>query len=98
MSRYLLSPEAREDLLEIRDYISKDNPEAARRVIVRLRDAATKLADTPRLGHVREDLADEALRFWSVYSYLIVYRPKTRPLEIVRILHGARNVAEILTP
>jgi len=32
-----------------------------------------------------------------VYSYLIVYRPESRPLEIVSILHGRRDVARILT-
>jgi plasmid stabilization system protein ParE len=31
------------------------------------------------------------------YSYMIVYRVKTR-LEIVRVLHGRRNVRQILTP
>ena len=57
-----------------------------------------RLAETPGLGHVREDLAaiDPALRFWPVYSYLIVYRAETAPLEVVRVLHGARDVRRIL--
>jgi antitoxin ParD1/3/4/toxin ParE1/3/4 len=36
------------------------------------------------------------VKFWPVYSYLIVYSPDTRPLEIVRVLHGARDIAPIL--
>jgi toxin ParE1/3/4 len=42
------------------------------------------------------DLASEPLRFWPVYSYLIIYRPELRPLQVVRILHGSRDVRRIL--
>ena len=55
-----------------------------------------RLAEFPRTGHFREDLADKSLRFWPVYSYLIVYRPESRPLQIIRVLHGARDVRRIL--
>jgi antitoxin ParD1/3/4/toxin ParE1/3/4 len=48
------------------------------------------------MGHRRDDIADESLRVWSVYSFLIVYRRQSKPLEIVRILHGARDIAAIL--
>jgi len=46
----------------------------------------------PHLGHVREDVTVTHLRFWSHYSYLIVYNPNSKPLEVVRILHGARDL------
>ena len=55
-----------------------------------------RLAAYPRMGHVREDLADRTLRFWPVYSYLVVYRPDSQPLQIIRVLHGARDVPRIL--
>jgi hypothetical protein len=42
-----------------------------------LRAAMRRLAASSGLGDPREDLADEPLRFGSVYSYLIVYRPET---------------------
>jgi len=32
----------------------------------------------------------------SVYSYLVVYDPESRPLTIVAVLHGARDVAHLL--
>jgi len=41
-------------------------------------------------------LTDEAVKFFPVYSYLIVYRPETKPLQVVSILHGRRNVERIL--
>lgn len=37
-----------------------------------------------------------ALKFWCVYSYLVVYDPESRPLTIVAVLHGARDVGELL--
>ena len=54
------------------------------------------LAATPGAGHYRKDLTNEDVKFFSVYSYLIVYRPETKPLQIASILHGRRDVEEIL--
>jgi antitoxin ParD1/3/4/toxin ParE1/3/4 len=96
MNRFVLTSAAREDLREISEFIREDSPAAARRVRAKLRDAMVKLSDLPSMGHYREDLADEPLRFWPVYSYLIIYRPETRPLQILRVLHGARDVRSIL--
>ncbi len=96
MKRYQLTPAAEADLGDILEYIRSDSPNAARRVLARIREAMRRLAEFPRIGHVREDLADKSLRFWPVYSYLIVYRPESRPLQIIRVLHGARDVRRIL--
>ena len=97
MARFVLSPEASDDLREIRDYIARDSTSAARRVLADLRVAMRRLAEMPEIGHVRQDLADEPLRFWPVYSYLIIYRPDSRPLEVVRVLSGYRDIAELLS-
>jgi len=58
--------------------------------------ACASLANTPYLGHKREDLTPRPLRFWPVGSYLIIYKPDTKPLEILRILSGYRDVAGLL--
>ncbi len=96
MSRFLLTPTAKEDLREIAEFIRQDSPEAAKRVLSKLRESMAKLAGTPLMGHLREDLTEEPIRFWPVYSYLVIYRPETRPLQILRVLHGARDVRTIL--
>ena len=54
------------------------------------------LASQPGIGHVSEDLTSRPLKFWSVYSYLVVYDPTRDPLTIVAVLHNARDVAQIL--
>lgn len=96
MPGYLLAPEARADLEEIIDQIAEERPNAARRVLAKFRSAMERLAEHPGLGHTREDLADESLSFWAVHTYLVIYRPGTQPLQIARILHGARDVRSIL--
>jgi plasmid stabilization system protein ParE len=96
MSRFVLTKAARTDLDEIFDYIARDNPNAASRVLEKLRDAMWMLARNPEIGHYRRDLASEPVRFWAVYSYLVIYRAETRPLQVVRVLHASRDVRTIL--
>jgi len=55
-----------------------------------------RLAKNPRIGHWREELSGKQHRFFLVYSYLIVYRDKTKPLQIIRVLHAARDVQGVL--
>jgi plasmid stabilization system protein ParE len=68
----------------------------AYRLTERAEAAFDLLASWPGIGHAREDLTDRPLKFWSVYSYLVAYEPAGDPLTLVAVLHGARNVAEIL--
>ncbi len=97
MTRYALSPEAREDLIEIRNYlVGEGGRRLARYVLGEITEAFRFLASTPEAGHLREDLTPLPVKFWSVFSYLIVYDPASRPIGIARVLHGKREVAGIL--
>jgi plasmid stabilization system protein ParE len=96
VASFVLSAPATSDLREMHAYIAADDPAAARRVLHDLRDAMHQLAEIPGLGHVRDDLVDESLRVWTVHSYLVIYRPETRPLQIVRVLSGYRDIATLL--
>ena len=96
MKPFILTPWAEKDLSDIWDFIASDNVEAAERVLVAIERAIHKLSKSPRLGHWREELADKRHRFLLVYSYLIVYRPETKPLQVIRVLHAARDVQSIL--
>ncbi|MSU61052.1 MAG: type II toxin-antitoxin system RelE/ParE family toxin [Pedosphaera sp.] len=84
------------DLLEIWERIARDNLDAADRVEQEIEQVVSMLARNPELGHIRRDLTSKLVRFWPVYSYLIIYDPATQPLEIVRILSGYRDVAALL--
>lgn len=95
--RYVLAPEAALDLVQIWRYIKKQSSvEVADRVESVIRDKILFLAGSPGAGHWRKNLTDETVRFFPVYSYLIVYRPDTKPLQVVSILHGRRDVEQIL--
>jgi len=58
--------------------------------------AVQKLADVSRMGRLRLELADEGHRFWIVRPYVIVYRHDTNLLQIIRVLHGARDIENLL--
>ena len=53
------------------------------RVVDALDAAIQLLADDPGIGHLRPDFTPQDVRFWSVFRYLVIYRPDTKPLEIV---------------
>jgi antitoxin ParD1/3/4/toxin ParE1/3/4 len=96
--RYVLAPLAARDLVQIWRYIKREvSQEAADRVESVIRSKFVYLASFPDAGHWRPDLTSQPVRFFSVYSYLIVYRPETMPLQVVTILHGSRDVAGILS-
>jgi plasmid stabilization system protein ParE len=94
---YVLAPEAAADLVQIWRYIKQESTsEIADRVEAVILEKIAFLAGTPGAGHWRKNLTEEAVKFFSVYSYLIVYRPVTVPLQVVSILHGRRDVEQIL--
>lgn len=90
--RFVLTPEARADVIEIWNYIADDSIDAADQVSARLYDAFTRLGRTPGMGHHREDLADLRHRFWTVCSYVIAYRWDTTPIQIIAVVHGSRQL------
>jgi plasmid stabilization system protein ParE len=93
MKAYCLTPAAEEDLFEIWSFIARDNLAAADRLESDFFNAFLQLADKPDLGHFRRDLTNKPVRFLSVRgTYLIVYDPVSKPLEIMRLLHGARDM------
>lgn len=95
MADFELSGPAVRDLRQIHDWIAGDDPAAADRVMLDIRDALRRLAAMPGLGHVRDDLADETLRAWTVHRYVVIYRPDAEPLTVVRVLSGHRDIGSI---
>jgi toxin ParE1/3/4 len=97
MRRYQLTTEAQEDLDNIAEYVASEaSVERAITVLSDLREAFRKLAEMPGMGHYREDLLGRRYRFWSVYSYLVVYRWDVNPIQILAVVHGARDLDAFL--
>ncbi len=99
MTGFRFTPEAAGDLFEIWSYIASDNQDAAERVEAAVYHACAFLAQAPQSGQMRREFIGRPVRFWTVQqfpNYLIVYRPDTRPLEVIRVLHGMRDLKGIL--
>lgn len=94
MSALLVSPEAEQDLLDIWLYIAADNPANADRFLDRLEETARKLAEFKHMGSERSELA-EGLKSFPYERYVIFYRDAGAGVELVRVLHGARDVTAI---
>ena len=99
MNDYIVAPEARQDIIDIVDYIAADNPRAADRVEDAILEAFAILAERPAMGHFRPDLTPQAYRFWTMMGrYMLVYRGGAPRIEIVRVLGPGRDVAALLGP
>lgn len=95
MPRILIRPEAESDLDEIWWYIAQDHPNNADQFLDRIQDRFMALADFPHLGTSRDELKS-GLRSQPVGNYLIFYFPLADGIDIVRILHGSREVGNLL--
>ncbi len=97
MRRYSLSGAARQDLYDIRTYyLNKAGAGVARYVLGEITSAFRLLATTPGASHSRLDLTSEPLKFWPVFSYLIIYDPAMQLLGIARILHSSQDIESLL--
>ena len=76
MSGYALHPEAFTDLDDIREYIARDNPDAADRVITEIFDGIRTLVEFPNQGYRRPNLTSRPLRFKLVREYVMAYAPE----------------------
>ncbi len=92
---------AEEDLTEAYLYIGADSPDAAERLLDAVEEAIRFLLQNPGAGGLRNFRSPRAqgIRSWGVsgfQSFLIFYRPDGDDLEVVRILHGARDLPRLL--
>lgn len=98
MTDYRFTPEAEDDLFEIWCYIARDTVAAANRVESAVHDACAFLAQNPLSGSPRRHVTALPVYFWTVQQYpnfVVVYRPETQPLEIIRVLHGMRDLKRL---
>jgi toxin ParE1/3/4 len=82
---------ARADLKAIHDYIAKDSPENAKRVVREMRRKADTLEETPHLGRVVPELDDPDLREIPAYSWRILYQLRERRVFVITVIHKRRQ-------
>lgn len=95
-AKYFLSAYAEQDIDEVITYLANENPQAANDFVDALYDAFDKLADNPMLGHVRDDLTNHPVKFWTFkWHYLVIYNP-VKPIEILRVVSGYRDITNMV--
>ena len=92
---------AKRDALRIFVYIGEQNMDAAERFLRALNDDIKKLSDMPGMGARREFTSRQLanLRSWPISgfeNYLIFYRFDKETLQILRVIHGARDLERAL--
>lgn len=90
-----ISPAARHDLAGIWEYISRDNEEAATNLIQSIYRQCLTLAELPGLGKARDRDLGKGLRSYPVGRYIIFFRMRDSKLELVRVIHSARDLDEV---
>lgn len=96
---FQLTPRALDDIDGIWDYIARENVNAANRVESAIFSACRSLALHPLLGSKRSEIALLPVRFWTITrfpNFIVIYRPDTKPLQVIAVLRGKRNLKAIL--
>ncbi len=98
----LVRPRAQGVIDDNAEHLAQDNPDATRRFLTASEETFQQLLVNPGLGRVREHLNPKlkGMRSWrigSIEKWLTFYRPTDDGIEVVRILHGARDLAPLLS-
>ncbi len=86
------------DLNDASAWIAQDNPDASDALADAVHAAAREIGKHPHVGRARPELARPPIRFLVLASfpYILVYNSERRPPLILRVLHGARDLPELL--
>lgn len=81
------SEPAKADLRAIHDFIAKDSPYYAKKVVQDIREKTNVLNDLPKVGKKVVEVNDEMIRELLLYSYRIIYEIKPRQVEVLGVIH-----------
>jgi plasmid stabilization system protein ParE len=92
---------AAQDIVEIAEYISDDDPNVGLRFISAIREQLRLITEFPGMGTRRSGVPYRfrGLRSWPVRgfrNYLVLYVSRKNHLEVVRVMHGARSMRRVL--
>lgn len=98
MTNIIRSPQAERDLDSIGDYAAErsDSLDTAYRVLDAIEETIQFVAKHPNAGQARPDLDGTVCHFpVKAYNYVVFYRPSPGGIELVRVLHGSRDVPNV---
>jgi toxin ParE1/3/4 len=101
VNEIIIQPAAARDMEEQADYLAQRSLDAATRFARAVEETFQQLASMPGMGSPREfrNPALAGLRVWRLRgfeNYLIFYRPVEQGVEVLRVLHAARDIQSIL--
>jgi plasmid stabilization system protein ParE len=82
--------QACQDLQAIVEFIEKDSSQYASLFVVNIFQAVERIAEFPKSGRMVPELGNPAVRKLILGNYRLVYRLKTRCVELLTVYHGAR--------
>ena len=95
MTRIVWSRQSQEDLRAIHSYIAYSSPVYAKRVIQRIQETVEKLSMFPESAARVPEWDRDDLREAFVHSCRIIFRTRDKLIEVVTIVHGARDLLRI---
>lgn len=87
-----------DDIDAIGEYIHRDSPYHAQRVVEALLALGESIAEQPLIGRLVPELGDERIRERFLYSYRLIYEIGERRIEVLAVIHGRRLLESIDRP
>ncbi|HEY0469148.1 MAG TPA: type II toxin-antitoxin system RelE/ParE family toxin [Polyangiaceae bacterium] len=94
----VITAEAEADLEQIAVYVAEQSPQSALKLIRELRERCETLADAPRGYPLMPRYEHLGIRRRPFGRFLIFYRVSREAIEVIHILHGARDYDALLFP
>lgn len=94
MRKIVRTPAAVRDLAAIADYIAAGNLTAALDFYDEIDRLLTMIAQYPEVGEAVHHLSP-GLRRFTLGNYLLFYRPVDDEIELIRVLHGGRDIDQL---
>ena len=93
MGKYIVTSRCELQINEIVNYIAEDNVDAAIDFYERLKALFRLIAQNPKMGRERPELA-EGLQSFPAGKYVVFYRIWAGEVAIVRVVDGARDLEQ----
>lgn len=91
----IITEVAATDIEDIAGYVAAQNPYAAERFLLELKQRIQVLAEQPEIGRCRDEV-EKGARSFTINDYVIFYKPVENDVVVGRVLHGSRDIQKAL--